>query len=166
MVRREIIISGLWTTDEEKLPDASWRPWEDTWIIQCIPLVVFCCFNCLVFPRPQYYMHENRVFVWMMLLLFFPPTRNQFCSCEVAVVTVEMFVISEKICVRMCKLLRRWFLLCVLKGVRSLQNGRFWFQPLLTTSFNHLGWNFPGFVCLTLSFSGKLLQKLFTYFLK
>lgn len=112
------------------------------------------------------YTHENRVFVWMMLLLFFPPTRNQFCSCEVAVVTVEMFVISEKICVRMCKLLCRWFLLCVLKGVRTLQNGRFWFQPLLTTSFNHLGWNFPGFVCLTLSFSGKLLQKLFTYFLK
>lgn len=120
-VRSQFQVYGLLM--EEKLPDALWRPWEDTGTMWCIPLVFFCCFNYLVSPLAPNIICMKTVYLSEWCFCFFSsPTRNQCCSCEVAVVTVEMFVIPEKVRVRICKLLPccYLFLFYVLKGVRSL----------------------------------------------
>lgn len=87
-VRSQFQVYGLLM--EEKLPDALWRPWEDTGIMWCIPLVVFCCFNYLVSPLAPNIICVKTVYLSEWCFCFFSH------QLEVSVVHVKLQLLLWK----------------------------------------------------------------------
>lgn len=103
-----------------------------------------------------------RVYVFPCLVLYvskyFPECYLCFCFLhlfDISIVQVKrllkLFVMPWKIYVRSFRSLHccHFFIACI--EVRSFGNRRCFFRPLLTTSFNHSVWNFPGIVFFMLS---------------
>lgn len=128
---------------EKKQSGATWKPWGEFGIIV---LLLFCFVPCVCFSLPCIVC--IKIFPWMLpLLLFSPPVRYQYCAGKAAV----KIVMPWKIYVRSFRSLHccHFFIACI--EVRSFGNRRCFFRPLLTTSFNHSVWNFPGIVFFMLS---------------
>lgn len=115
------------------------RIWND-----CVVTVLFCSM-CMFFPA-------------LYVSKYFPECYLCFCFLhllDISIVQVKrllkLFVMPWKIYVRSFRLLHccHFFIACI--EVRLLGNGRSFFRPLLTTSFNHSVWNFPGLVFFMLS---------------
>lgn len=115
------------------------RIWND-----CVVTVLFCSM-CMFFPA-------------LYVSKYFPECYLCFCFLhllDISIVQVKrllkLFVMPWKIYVRSFRSLHccHFFIACI--EVRLLGNGRSFFRPLLTTSFNHSVWNFPGLVFFMLS---------------